>query len=275
VRTGFNFSRKGLNLELARRLSATIRGSARYSFGTTHIFDDTLKDEDQLNIDRVFPQVRLSTFSGAAARDTRDDLLDPQHGTFLSMDGTLAARAIGSEVGFTKTFLQAFVYKNLGKPDLVFAGGARLGLASAFLRLGTDANGNIVQIQDLPASERFFAGGDTTIRGYALDTVGVPSTITPHGFPKGGDAEVVLNAELRAPIHGPVGIVVFMDGGNVFARAADVDLTELRGSVGFGGRYRSPIGPIRVDIGFKLDRRVLGDTLEPRYAVHFSIGQAF
>jgi outer membrane translocation and assembly module TamA len=49
----------------------------------------------------------------------------------------------------------------------------------------------------------------------------------------------------------------------------------MLGSVGFGGRYRSPIGPIRVDIGFKLKRRIIGGQLEPAYALHFSIGQAF
>jgi outer membrane protein assembly factor BamA len=281
VRTGFNFSRKGFNAELTHRLAPTIRGSARYSFGTTRIFDfdETLSNTDQLTVDRVFPQVRLSTLSAAVARDTRDDLLEPQTGTFLSADGTFAARRIGSEVGFTKTFLQGFVYRNLGKPHLVLAGGARLGLAKAFLRVvdSVDANGNPVRIEvrDLPASERFFAGGDTTIRGFALDSVGAPDTITPKGFPKGGDAEIVLNAELRAPVHGPFGVVVFADGGNVFARAADLNLAQLRGSLGIGLRYRSPIGPIRVDVGFKLDRRTIGTRLEPRYALHFSIGQAF
>ena len=281
VRTGFNFSRKGFNAELTHRLAPTIRGSARYAFGTTRIFDfdETLPESDQLTVDRVFPQVRLSTFSVALSRDTRDDLLEPQKGTFLSADGTLAARGIGSEVGFTKTFLQGFVYRNLGKPHLVFAGGARLGVANAFLRVvqGVDANGNptTTDVRDLPASERFFAGGDTTIRGFSLDSVGVPATITPRGFPKGGDAEIVLNAELRAPVFGPIGAVLFADGGNVFARTADLDLSNLRGSLGFGVRYRSPIGPIRVDLGFKLDRRTIGGKLEPRYALHFSIGQAF
>jgi outer membrane protein insertion porin family len=66
-----------------------------------------------------------------------------------------------------------------------------------------------------------------------------------------------------------------MDGGNVWARTSDFDLADLLGAVGFGLRYRSPIGPIRLDLGFKLDRRVLGGVLEPRTALHFSIGQAF
>ena len=130
-------------------------------------------------------------------------------------------------------------------------------------------------VRDLPASERFFTGGDTTIRGFALDSVGVPATITPKGFPIGGDAAIILNAELRTPVYGPVGAVLFADGGNVFVRASDLSLTNLRGSLGFGVRYRSPIGPIRIDLGFKLDRRVIGTALEPRYAIHFSIGQAF
>ena len=66
-----------------------------------------------------------------------------------------------------------------------------------------------------------------------------------------------------------------MDGGNVFDRVTEMDLGELRGSVGFGLRYRSPIGPIRFDVGFKLDRREIGGNPEPRRAFHFSIGQAF
>jgi outer membrane protein assembly factor BamA len=279
VRTGFNFSRKGFNTELTHRLTPTIRGSARYAFVTTHLRDVQLAEDDRLTVDRVFPQVRISSLSTAVARDTRDDILEPQKGTLISADATLAARLIGSEVGFTKTFLQGFVYRNLGRPHLVFAAGARLGLANPFERVvdGVDADGNPVQqvVRDLPASERFFAGGDTTIRGFSLDSVGVPETITPAGFPLGGDAEIVLNAELRTPVRGPIGAALFADAGNVFVRATDVKLTNLLGAVGFGVRYRSPIGPIRVDLGFKLDRRIIGGKLEPRTAIHFSIGQAF
>jgi outer membrane translocation and assembly module TamA len=239
-----------------------------------------LLDVSITEVDRAFPQVRLSTFSVGLSRDTRDDLLEPQRGFFLSADGTLAARAIGSEVGFDKTYLQGFFYRNLGKPRLVFAGGARLGLANPFPRPappGTvDANGNpILTINELPASERFFAGGDTTIRGYAVDTVGVPATISSTGVPFGGDSVIILNGELRVPIYGPVGGVLFMDGGNVFPKVSDLDITDLRGSIGTGVRIKSPVGPIRFDIGFKLDRRVIGTALEPGYAIHFSIGQAF
>jgi outer membrane translocation and assembly module TamA len=132
-------------------------------------------------------------------------------------------------------------------------------------------------VQDLPASERFFAGGDSTIRGFARDSVGTASTLAADGFPRGGDAEIILNAELRMPVKGPIGAVMFVDGGNVFSRASDLSLSELRWSLGFGGRYVSPIGPLRLDIGFPTDRRFIGDTgnLEKRFQIHFSMGHAF
>jgi outer membrane translocation and assembly module TamA len=86
---------------------------------------------------------------------------------------------------------------------------------------------------------------------------------------------VVLSSELRFPVWKSLGAAVFVDGGNVFRRVTDFDTGELRGAVGFGLRYASPIGPLRVDLGFKLDRRTIGGRLEPRTALHFSLGQAF
>ena len=168
------------------------------------------------------------------------------------------------------------------RPRLIFATRASLGLADGFAREvspvdedGQPIEGPPIIVEDLPASERFFAGGDTTIRGYALDTVGAPNTISPDGFPRGGNAVLIMNGELRMAIWKDFGAAVFVDGGNVFARVTQFDLGELRGSVGFGLRYRSPIGPVRLDLGFKLDRRELGGTLEDRTGLHFSIGQAF
>ena len=77
------------------------------------------------------------------------------------------------------------------------------------------------------------------------------------------------------PVWGDLGAAFFLDGGNVFNRAREVDFGQLRGSAGFGVRYKSPIGPIRFDVGFKLDRRTVAGRLEPGHAFHFSIGQAF
>jgi len=257
-------------------VTSTIRANARYSFGTTRIFDQRFGDdatEEQTRIDRIFPQVRLGTFSGAVARDTRDDLADPERGMFLSAEGSIAARSLGGQLGFVKTYLQGFWFRRLpvGR-RVIFASRVAAGLADGFAREVTGPDGEPQIIEDLPASERFFAGGDTTIRGFALDSVGAEETISPAGFPRGGNAVIILNGELRIPVWGAVGTAVFVDGGNVFERVTDFDIGELRGAAGFGVRYQSPIGPIRVDIGFKLDQR---PSERHRREIHFSIGHAF
>jgi outer membrane protein insertion porin family len=114
------------------------------------------------------------------------------------------------------------------------------------------------------------------VRGFALDQLGAPETIDKDGFPQGGGGLVIFNAEVRAPVRRGLGIVGFVDSGNVFARTSDIRLTELRGAVGFGVRYKSPIGPIRVDLGFKLHRDVIAETQrESLTALHISLGQAF
>ena len=131
-------------------------------------------------------------------------------------------------------------------------------------------------VQDLPASERFFAGGDTTVRGFALDRLGDESTISDTGFPTGGNGLIVLNGELRVAVTNRIQGVGFLDAGNVVARASDLSLFELRPAAGFGVRIRSPVGPIRLDLGFKLDRRELSPGRLERLSVwHISIGQAF
>jgi outer membrane protein insertion porin family len=166
-----------------------------------------------------------------------------------------------------------------GTSRVVLAGNVSLGMARAFARevTITDAQGNVVTpfVEDLPASERFFAGGDTSVRGFALDTVGTPETLDKDGFPLGGNGLVVLNGEVRAPVRGNLSAVAFVDAGNVFRRALDIDLTELRSAVGFGFRYKSPVGPIRVDLGFKVRREEIAGRREGLTALHISLGQAF
>ena len=131
-------------------------------------------------------------------------------------------------------------------------------------------------IRDLPASERFFAGGDTTVRGFALDRLGTAETLDPQGFPQGGNGMAIFNFETRAPYWKNLQFVWFVDAGNVFKRATDIRLDELRVSSGLGFRYRSPIGPLRVDWGWKLSTRLLlTGGRERSNVVHISLGQAF
>jgi len=279
-RTSFTFNRRSANVTLARRVMGNLSLSGRYTIDRTRVFDINITPEEKPLIDRLFSQVRLSTFSSSLIRDTRDDPIEPISGGLIGLDGELAARRIGSEVGFFKTFLQGFSYRRLPAGGVVAVVGARLGLATGFPRTIVTAglNGQTITqtVDDLPASERFFAGGDTTVRGFTLDRLGRPDTIDADGFPKGGHGLVVLNGELRIPVRGSLGAVTFVDAGNVFLHVNDIKLTQLRAAAGFGLRYRSPIGPIRVDLGFNLDRRMLPNgNRERALAYHISLGQAF
>lgn len=289
IRSSFNFITREARAEAGLRLGARYTVAGRYSYEHTRLFNERFTDADKPLIDRVFPQVRLSKFSGTVIRDSRNDVIDADRGTFLIADTELAARVVGSEVGFAKTFLQGFTYHRLpSERRIVLALGARLGAAHGFRRsvpriapdgrpILDDEDRPIVDVvQDLPASERFFAGGDTTVRGFSLDRLGTDATISPTGFPTGGNGLIVLNGEMRVALVGGLGAVGFLDAGNVFLRATDLNLGRLRAAAGFGFFYRSPIGPIRLDLGFKLDRRELSPgRLERRNVLHISFGQAF
>tara|TARA_B100001123_G_scaffold64702_1_gene71543 strand:+ start:16027 stop:18984 length:2958 start_codon:yes stop_codon:yes gene_type:complete len=288
IRPGFDLFSRGVNAQIARQLTSTITASVDYGWGQNNTSNKALNPEDEPLVDRLFPQVRLSTFSGSLARDTRDDPADPRRGEVLSVDAEVAGRTIGSEVGFVKTFMQAFVYREIpGASRFVVAAGARVGLARAFLRsvdLLDPQNRSVavlespveLQVGELPLSERFFTGGDTTVRGFALDRLGDGDTIDQDGFPQGGNAALIFNAELRTRVTRTIDLVGFLDAGNVYNRVSTVSLSRIRAGTGFGVRYRSPVGPIRVDLGFKLDRQTFdnGD-LERLTALHISIGQAF
>jgi outer membrane protein insertion porin family len=289
IRPSFKFARRAFSAELARAITPTTSVSGSYEIQRTRLFDDVINEDEARLIDRVFPQVRLSSFSVSAVRDTRDDQLSPTLGRYVSVSTQFAARRIGSEVGFVRSFATAQLFRLVPRTGgAVFAASARLGLATGFPRevFRRDADGQLVLgpdgqpltdvVEDLPASERFFAGGDTTVRGFALDQLGTAATVDQDGFPIGGSALAIFNAELRVPVAGGLGLVGFFDLGNVFARAADLDLGQLRSAVGLGVRYASPVGPIRVDLGFKTNRREISPgRLERLTALHISLGQAF
>lgn len=277
IRSSFNFTTRAARAELGMRLGGRFSMAARYSFERTKLFDQKFDPEEEPLIDRLFPQVRLSKVAASLIRDSRDDALYPTRGTLSVVDGELSLKALGSEVGFVKTFIQTFAFLPLPSPRrMVVALGARLGAAHG-LELVELPSGEGIDVRLLPASERFFAGGDTTNRGFSLDRLGDERTISENGFPKGGNGELVLQSELRVSVFGNRAEVVgFVDAGNIYPLASDLDFTDLRPAVGFGGRYRSPIGPIRVDLGFNLDRKPLvAGELERGYVLHISLGQAF
>jgi outer membrane protein assembly factor BamA len=275
-RSSFNFRRQAFGAEAGRRLSNNVSASGSYEIQRTSIFNEQIDPDERLLVDRLFPQLRLSSVTMSGVFDTRDDPLDPSGGHYASGSMQLAARRLGSEVGFVKSYFTAQLFRTVPRTrGVVFVGNTRVGLASGFPRdvLRPQETPAVVdEFADLPASERFFAGGDTTVRGFLLDQLGPRQD----GFPFGGNALVILNAELRVPVAWGLGVVSFFDTGNVFARTTEIDVSDLRRAVGFGVRYKSPVGPLRFDVGFNIHRREFTPgRLEPLTAIHISLGQAF
>jgi outer membrane translocation and assembly module TamA len=216
--------------------------------------------------------------------DRRDNPVAATRGTFLTGDVELAARAIGSQVGFVKTFIQGSAFRRLDASGrTVLAGQVQFGEARGFPRVALvpDDNGDLVEttVEDIPASQRFFAGGSTSVRGYRTDRLAVPELLNADGLPLGGNALVVFNAEIRRVVGRlfgrNLGAVGFVDSGNVFKRASDLSLADLESSVGVGVRYDTPFGAVRLDFGFKVKPPTVGGARQRGWEYHLNIGEAF
>jgi outer membrane translocation and assembly module TamA len=144
----------------------------------------------------------------------------------------------------------------------------RLGVVAASVRAG-----GIEPLGDRPVSiaERFFAGGRTTHRAYDRDELGIPGETLIDGKPIGGKGLLLLNLDYRFPLVGALGGTLFVDAGNVWSEWRSVRLRQVKPGVGLGLRYLTPIGPLRVEVGWKLDR----EGGEPKSAVLVSVGNAF
>jgi outer membrane protein insertion porin family len=143
------------------------------------------------------------------------------------------------------------------------------------LQLGNiDAGAN--DLTRVPFSKKYFLGGATSIRGWGRYEV---SPLSGSGLPIGGDSMLAMSAELRAILKGNLGVVLFLDAGNVWAASWGIKPGDLRYAVGPGLRYQTPVGPIRFDFGYQLNPisglLVNGAPQSRRWRIHFSIGQAF
>ena len=256
-RTSFDYNRKGGTLQVGRALDTRTSLILRYLYQDTHVFNIVG------SIDAIDRQYRTYAVSGPSASvlfDTRDDPLEPKRGVFLGADLQLSLDALGG-VSYLRSFLQATRVSRL-RSDLVLVLSGRLGLA------GTFADESPL----LPLPERFFAGGDYGPRGFPVDGVG-PKVVASDGsfYPTGGNALLLGGAEMRFNLSRSFQVASFVDTGNVYLEARSVDLADLRWSTGLGVRYRTPVGPIRLDWGYVLDRQ----PGESRSHFHLTIGHAF
>ena len=256
-RSSFDYNRKGGTLQVGRALDTRTSLILRYLYQDTHVFNIVG------SIDAIDRQYRTYAVSGPSASvlfDTRDDPLEPKRGVFLGADLQLSLDALGG-VSYLRSFLQATRVSRL-RSDLVFVLSGRVGLAKTFAELDPL----------LPLPERFFAGGDYGPRGFPVDGVG-PKVVASDGtfYPTGGNALLLGGAEMRFNLSRSFQVASFVDTGNVYLEARSVDLAELRWSTGLGVRYRTPVGPIRLDWGYVLDPQ----PGESRSHFHLTIGHAF
>jgi outer membrane protein assembly complex protein YaeT len=215
--------------------------------------DTASLDEDEL--DNVQDNILFIQFT-EVQYDTRNSPLDPTRGVFLRGRLDHSNSAVLSDVSFIKAVVEGRHYLRLW--DAVI-------LATRLEIGGIEPYGGF---DDVPFNVRFFAGGPGSVRGFKLNRLG---PLDEDGDPIGGKSLIEGSVELRFPVYGPVGAVLFVDFGNVFRDSFTYKLDELRYAVGPGIRYETPIGPLRVDVGFIVDRRQNEDFGR----VEFSIGQAF
>jgi outer membrane protein assembly complex protein YaeT len=259
-----------------------VSGSAQpafdlFSVGTEsrveHRFTDTLSGVVGLNFSRnQFRHVNLAALSAVEqeiaqdntllvqfaelVHNTSDSLLNPTHGTVLRGRIDHSTTALVSDFSFVKLVLEARHYLPLSE-HLLFATRLKLG--------GIEPYG---ASNDVPFNVRFFAGGAGSVRGFQLNRLG---PLNSQGDPIGGKSLMEGSGELRFPLFGELGAVVFLDFGNVFRPAFTYHLDDLRYAVGPGLRYNTPVGPVRIDVGFIIHPRA-GEGFG---RIEFSIGQAF
>ena len=256
----FDITRQGLSIQQEKEL------------GNFYVWNYGYRYERARTLDRspggiLDETITVAPLTSTFTREARDEALDASRGSFTSQAFAFSPSWLGSGQPYLRYLGQYFHYVPLRppqrkrftneilRPRFVYAGGVRLGLARGL--------GGLV-----PLSERFYAGGSTTLRGFEQNAVG---PIGPDGIPTGGDALFVINNELRFPLVSIVDGVVFTDNGNVFRRVSDFSFTDLRESAGVGVRVRTPWFLLRGDYGVVLDQRAG----ERGGRFYFSIGQAF
>jgi outer membrane protein assembly factor BamA len=241
---GFQVER---NLNAAGNKTLTLRYGFRHTALSQLLIPDLVPPEDR--------SLHLSTVAASYAFDTRDNPLDATKGKYQTLDFDFNLKGIGSSVNFARLRAQTAHYKEIGK-GIVWANSLRIGVAAPF-------SGSRI-----PLSELFFSGGGSTLRGFPLNSAGPQRTVAvcsdPNDqstcskiqVPQGGRELFILNSEFRfpLPIKKGLGVVAFYDGGNVFQHVGFGGFGSIyTNTVGFGLRYKTPVGPVRVDIGHNLN----------------------
>ena len=286
----FSQTRYEGNLQLTEQISSRASILYRYAFRQVKVSNLNIPSDEI----PLFNQPTLvSQFGVTWFRDTRDNPADATKGSFNSADVSIADTRIGSSASFARFFIQNSTYTPI-KRGWSFARSTRIGFLQPYrdtVSLTFPAPTTPPLPTVIPLPERFFAGGGTSLRGTALNQAGPRDADT--GFPVGGQAVMIFNQELRFPLKVPhvgagLGGTLFYDGGNTFSRLTRMtfrwsppdpvfktaypgfppgrlnpthcvencsnELNYFSHTIGVGLRYATPVGPIRVDVGYELNR---------------------
>jgi outer membrane protein insertion porin family len=231
----FDATRMNLSYQYSLPLGNHSWGQLRYRFRNVHLSNLKISESD---IEREDKPRNLSTFSAVYINDTRDYYLDPESGFFTSTDLSVTTKLLGSN-NYVSLFTQNSYYRRL-PASFSMAAGLRFGFEEPY---GGD--------QDIPISEKFFAGGASSLRGFDTDRAGPLDPET--NKPVGGKALLIGNLEIRYPIMRFMNLAGFYDGGNVFRSLGEIRMSDVSHTLGIGLRIKTPLGPIRIDYGFNLN----------------------
>jgi outer membrane protein insertion porin family len=252
VRT-FTAQRFESSVQLSDRLSKSITFLYRYTYRHVTVDQSTLKISPLL-IPLFSQPDRVGEGSWSMIQDRRDDPIDTHKGIYNTLDLSLAPRALGSEISFGRFLGRNATYHPIGR-KYVLARATSFGIVHPLHNV-TDPNTVI------PLPEHFFSGGATSERGFPDLQAGPRDLVT--GFPLGGTALLMNQTEFRFPLLGDnVGGVLFHDMGNVYTSPSSIsfrtdqhgisDFDYMNHAVGFGIRYRTPIGPVRLDLAYSIN----------------------
>ena len=231
----FEALRTGVSLSVGRVFGEYTRGSLTYRFEVLEINDLDASASDLIQAEEGTSST--SSITPHISRDSRNNTLDPSAGSVNAFDVEFAG--LGGSNKFFKVAGSSTWYFPLPAGMTGFVRG-RFGIGAGYSG------------ENLPVAERYFLGGVTTVRGFEFRDIG-PKDL--EGNPLGGTSFVQFNLEVGRSFGRVLRFVAFVDAGNVYENTNQFDIGELRRSAGFGIRILTPVGPVRLDWGFKLDRR--------------------
>ena len=212
----------------------------------------------------------------SGVRDSRDDIFDPGKGSYEEATWKVSGGVLGGNYSLHRVTVSGSRYSPFG--NVVLATRVKGGFAQPF-----GSTEGVTPLERIPFEERFRTGGSTSIRGYVEDDELGPRDT--EGHVTGGRVLLLTNVEARFPLFWRLTGAIFLDGGNVWRNPSDIRLanfdpgrtsagdSDYRYSFGGGIRFRTPVGPIRIDYGRKL--RLSAHDGDEKGRFHFSLGQAF